>query len=111
MSVSRDFGGMRYPIFSLCIPFKGLHRVPHPPIPCLTSSKDTRAYRLESLKGIPVFEVDFPEVLTAKAVNSRSQSLRIPMRHEAVASPRYPTHFTFLILEVQVRKSQSLTSY
>ncbi|CAE7029159.1 PGR3 [Symbiodinium natans] len=33
----------------------------------LGAGLDTRAYRLESLKGIPVFEVDFPEVLTAKA--------------------------------------------
>mmetsp|Transcript_9081 Transcript_9081/g.16618 ORF Transcript_9081/g.16618 Transcript_9081/m.16618 type:complete len:269 (-) Transcript_9081:203-1009(-) len=33
----------------------------------LGAGLDTRAYRLESLRGLPVFEVDFPEVLNAKA--------------------------------------------
>lgn len=33
----------------------------------LGAGMDTRAYRLDGLKGTPVFEVDFPEVLSAKA--------------------------------------------
>lgn len=32
----------------------------------LGAGLDTRAHRLEKLRGVPVFEVDFPEVLTAK---------------------------------------------
>jgi len=32
----------------------------------LGAGMDTRAYRLNGLKGTPVFEVDFPEVLSAK---------------------------------------------
>lgn len=33
----------------------------------LGAGLDTRAYRLESLRGVPVFEIDFEEVLNAKA--------------------------------------------
>lgn len=35
----------------------------------LGAGLDTRAYRLESLRGVPVFEIDFEEVLNAKALD------------------------------------------
>ena len=38
----------------------------------LGAGMDTRAYRLNGLKGTPVFEVDFPEVLSAKVRRRRN---------------------------------------